>query len=102
MYQALISSLPLGSNTSAVFFFFKSLYVFCDICFSDIQILRFCGSPVCYLLKWDYSMNDGAFIQGGREEVWTLCPPCWVSSTYPFVRRCNLGSHSGPPVSHSV
>ena len=40
-------------------------------------------------------MNDGAFIQGGREDVWTLCLPCWASSTYLFVRRGNLGSHSG-------
>lgn len=47
-------------------------------------------------------MNDGAFIQGGREDVWTLCLPCWASSTYLFVRRGNLGSHSGPPASHSV
>ena len=91
-----------------VFFFFffhlkrkKSLYIFCDICFSNIQILWFCGSPVCYLLKQDYSMNDGAFFQVGREDVWTLCAPCCVSSPYPFVRRGNLAS-SGPPISHSV
>lgn len=100
--HALISSLPLARWCFSFSFFFKSSYIFCDICFSNIQILWFCGSPVCYLLKQDYSMNDGTFIQGGREAVWTLCPPCWVSSTYPFVRRGNLGSHSGPPISHSV